>query len=92
MYEVRLHSRRVQRELRSLPEPYHSRVLTALHDLENEPRPQGYLKLEGDIYRIRVGYYRIFYLIDDANQRIEVGTVRRRSESTYRNITELFSL
>lgn len=90
MYEVRLRSRRVQRELDSLQRTDHERVRARLEALGNAPKPFGCEKLYDSIYRIRVGDIRIIYLIDEANKRIEVGGIRRRSEKTYRGIEELF--
>ena len=89
-FEVRLRSRRVQRELGSLQEADYQRVAARLRALANDPRPQGCEKLYGDIYRVRVGDIRIIYLIDEANKRIDVGGIRRRSGRTYKGIGDLF--
>jgi mRNA interferase RelE/StbE len=90
VFEVRLRSKRVQRELDGLQEVDHERVVVKLRALANDPRPQGCEKLYGAIYRVRVGGFRIIYLIDEGNRRIEVGGIRRRSERTYRGVEELF--
>jgi mRNA interferase RelE/StbE len=90
VFEVRLRSRRVQRELDGLQEVDHERVVVKLRALVSNPRPQGSEKLYDAIYRIRVGDFRIIYLIDEGNRRIEVGGIRRRSERTYKGIEELF--
>lgn len=89
-FEVRLRSRRVQRELDSLQQADYQRVAARLKALGNEPRPQGCEKLYDDVYRVRVGDIRIIYLIDEGNRSIEVGGVRRRSERTYKGIEGLF--
>ncbi len=89
-FEVRLRSRRVQRELDSLAEVDYQRVTARLRALASDPRPQGCEKLYDDIYRVRVGGIRIIYLIDEVTKRIEVGGIRRRSERTYRGIGGLF--
>lgn len=89
-FEVRLRSRRVQRELDSLQTPDRERVVSKLKALADNPRPQGCEKLRDDIYRIRVGDLRIVYLINGESRRIEVGGIRRRSEKTYKGIEDLF--
>lgn len=90
VYEVRLRSRRVQRELDSLQESDHQRVVARIRALAHDARPQGCEKLYDDIYRVRVGDFRIGYLIDEGNKRIEVGGIRRRSERTYKGREDLF--
>ncbi|MBI2957346.1 MAG: type II toxin-antitoxin system RelE/ParE family toxin [Chloroflexi bacterium] len=89
-FEVRLRSKRVQRELDSLREADHARIVSRLKALANDPRPRGCEKLHDAIFRVRIGDFRIIYLIDEEYRRIEVGGIRRRSERTYRGIEELF--
>jgi mRNA interferase RelE/StbE len=90
VFEVRLRSKRVQREFDGLQEVDHERIVAKLRALANDPRPQGCEKLYDSIFRVRVGGFRIIYLIDEENRHIEVGGIRRRSERTYRGIEELF--
>jgi mRNA interferase RelE/StbE len=90
VFEVRLRSKRVQRELDALQEVDYERVVVKLRALANVPRPHGCEKLYDAIYRVRVGGFRIIYLIDGENKRIEVGGIRRRTERTYKGIEELF--
>ena len=77
MYEVRLRGRRVQRELDNLQETDYQRIIERIRALAREARPPGCEKLHDDIYRVRVGEFRIIYFIDDKNKRIEVGGIRR---------------
>ena len=90
MFEVRLRSKRVRRELDSLHETDYQRVIARLKALADIPRPRGCEKLYDDIYRIRAGDIRIIYMINEVNKRIEVGAIRRRSEKTYKGIDNLF--
>ena len=89
-FNVRLISRRVRRELDALHEPDYRRVLATLSGLKDNPRPSGCEKLYDDVYRVRVGNWRLIYLVDQANYAIQVGGIRRRSERTYRGIEDLF--
>jgi mRNA interferase RelE/StbE len=90
VYQIRLRSRRVQRELDSLQESDYKRVVDKLKTLTHEPRPHGCEKLSEDIYRIRVGNIRIIYCINWASKCIDVGGIRRRSKNTYKGIDDLF--
>lgn len=89
-YLIRLRSKRVQRELDNLQEADYRRVLERLKMLADNPLPYGCEKLFADIYRIRIGDFRIIYRIDLKNKYVDIGGVRRRSEKTYRNISDLF--
>ena len=89
-FEVRLRSRRVVRELDSLQRADRRRVLAVLHGLADDPRPPGCEKLYGDVYRVRVGNWRVIYLVDEPNSRVDVGAIRRPSERTYRRVDDLF--
>ena len=89
-YEVRLRSRRVQRELNSIPTNDFPRVLRAIEALAETPRPAGAVQVERNIFRLRVGRFRVLYQIDDEMRRVDIGGIRRRSERTYRRLRDLF--
>ena len=89
-YEVHLRSRRVQRELDSIPANVSPRILSAIEALSDTPRPVGALQMDGNIFRLRVGRFRVLYQIDDELRRINIGGIRRRSERTYRRVRDLF--
>lgn len=65
-----------ERELSRLPAPIQKRVAVKLRALRDNPRPVGVEKLQGedDLYRVRVGDYRIVYAIED--NRLIVWVVR----------------
>ena len=90
VFEVRLRSKRAQRELGALQGVDYERVMARLKALAGYHRPQGCERLYDAICRARVGDFRIIYLIDENNRRIEVGGIHRRGETTYRGIEDLF--
>ena len=61
-----------EKQLRGLPPADQVRVLRAARQLGVEPYPQGCRKLVGyqDVFRVRVGRYRVIYSVD--NKRIVV--------------------
>ncbi len=79
-YGVRLKPR-AERDLDRLPINVARRIWQKLLALENDPRPPAVSKLEGsDAYRIRVGDYRVVYLIDDRSRVVEVVRAAHRRE------------
>jgi mRNA interferase RelE/StbE len=54
-------------QFRKLSRPVQARIAEKLGQLKDDPRPHGVQKLrgEGDVYRVRVGTYRILYEISD---------------------------
>jgi mRNA interferase RelE/StbE len=66
-----------EKALTKLPKADRIRVVRAIVELAAVPRPRGCRKLAGheDVYRIRVGVYRVIYTIDD--QRIVVVVLKR---------------
>ncbi|CCK62345.1 type II toxin-antitoxin system RelE family toxin [Mycobacterium canetti] len=58
------------------------RILTAVAALADEPRPRGCEKMSGfdTTYRIRLGNYRVVYIVDDAARVITVTRVGHRRE------------
>lgn len=89
MYQVRLASR-AQRELDKLSTKDLGRVVAALQQLRDNPRPSGVKKLRGSIYRIRVEDWRIIYAVFDKENLVVVGKIAKRSKDTYDRIKELF--
>jgi mRNA interferase RelE/StbE len=71
-----------QRDLRSLPTQGLRRVAAKLRALAEDPRPRGCTKLAGreDIWRVRVGEYRVLYQILDEVLLVLVVRVRHRKD------------
>jgi mRNA interferase RelE/StbE len=74
-------ARSARKELESLPASVVRRVFTKIEALANEPRPKGCRKLQGetDLWRIRVGDYRVIYAIYDDKKSVDIIAVRHRS-------------
>ena len=74
-YQVEF-SRTAAKELAALPRRAQERIIRRVTALGDDPRPHGVAKLEGqpDLYRIRVGSYRVVYSIVD--ERLIVTVVR----------------
>ena len=78
---------RSKREFDRVPRDLFHRIDAAIRALPHNPRPIGVKKLEDDLHRIRVGDWRVQYLIHDKEQRVVIIRVVRRSEKTYRNLS-----
>jgi mRNA interferase RelE/StbE len=62
--------------------PFLARVVRKIESLADEPRPAGCKKLKGykDQWRVRVGDWRIVYIVDDAARLISVTRIAHRRE------------
>jgi len=79
-YTVKL-KRSAEKELDNLPTKIHDKVINILLSLKENPFPRNFKKLRGrEGYRIRVGDYRILYLIHESDKNIEVVSVAHRKE------------
>ena len=89
MYKVRYLSK-VEKVLDNLSDDDFRRIDERIQALRVSPRGRGCKKLGEDIYRVRVGRFRIIYHVDDEQQLIRIGKVDRRREDTYKGIEDLF--
>lgn len=73
--------RSAEKELEELPPKIHDKIVVALFSLKDNPFPRNAKKLHGrEGVRIRVGNYRVLYIVDDARKTIEVISVADRKE------------
>lgn len=74
-------TRHALKQLGKLDEQVRRRVVRAIQELADEARPPGAKKLvgESDHWRIRVGDYRVVYVIDDGELIVLVVRVAHRS-------------
>jgi mRNA interferase RelE/StbE len=70
------------RELSKLPKAAQQRIAQEIDGLAVNPRPQGVKKLAGadQLFRVRVGDYRVVYTIEDQRLIVEVIRVRHRKD------------
>jgi len=71
------------KELRKLPKQIIEKIIAAVDGLAKDPRPSDVRKLTAteNVYRIRVGDYRVIYNIFDKRLVIEIIRVRNRKEA-----------
>jgi mRNA interferase RelE/StbE len=79
----------IERQLRKIPDRDRERVVEAMRSLATEPRRPGTTHLSENLYRIRVGNYRIVYAIFDTEPVVLICKVARRTEATYKDIRAL---
>ena len=78
--------RDLEKEIRRLPKPHIRHILEAIETLAVNPKPGSSKKIKGhDLWRIRVGVYRILYSIDEENHIINTYRVGHR-KAVYRNL------
>jgi mRNA interferase RelE/StbE len=71
-----------RKELESLPDTVLARVVSKLEALKGDPRPAGCKKLKGyrDQWRVRIGDWRVVYIVDDAAKLVSVTRIAHRRE------------
>jgi len=76
-----------EKSLDRLPRKQRVRILDALEELRDDPRPPGVKKLKGadNLWRFRVGDYRVVYTIRDDELVVLVVRVAHRKD-VYRNL------
>ena len=75
------------RQIRKLDRNTQERVLARIEKLQEDPRPREASKLQSpeELYRIRVGDYRIVYHVEDDRLLVLIVKVGNRKE-VYRNL------
>ena len=70
------------RELEALDDRYLHQIIPRIDALGGNPRPAGCKKLKGvsDLWRIRIGDYRVVYSVDDGRSEVEILRVRHRRD------------
>lgn len=76
-------ARSARKELENLHAYIVNRIFPKIEALAKEARPAGCRKLQGEknIWRIRVGDYRVIYALYEGEQRVDIIAVRHRSKA-----------
>jgi mRNA interferase RelE/StbE len=76
-------ARSARKELEALDPPIIERVIARIEALATEPRPTGSRKLRGsgNLWRVRVGDYRVVYALDDRRRVVDIVRVRHRRDA-----------
>ncbi len=74
---------RVQKDLRGIPKEMADRILVKVLALTENPFPSGVKKLQGleETYRIRVGDYRVIYLVNTKEHSIYIDYISHRRDA-----------
>ena len=80
-YDIEI-SRTAEKQLRKLPQVDQQRVARRISSLASDPFPGGTRKLAGydDVFRVRVGPYRIIYSVGAATLIIIILKIGHRSD------------
>lgn len=87
IYRIEI-TRRAHKQIARLDRTVAGRVVEAIDTLAEAPRPPGVTPVRGekDVYRLRVGQYRIVYVVRDDLLLVVVIRVGRREKDTYKGL------
>ena len=88
-YELRIRSRAAKELEKDGADQDRERVAQAIDTLAEDPRPHRCVKVRGapeGTFRIRVGDYRVIYVVSHSERIVLVVRIARRSEDTYKNL------
>jgi len=82
MYRI-LVERSAEKDLKRLAAGVRARIVPVIKALMEDPRPPGCRKLTGSVsdWRIRVGDYRVIYMIADEIRIVRIHRIRHRKDS-----------
>jgi len=80
-------ARSARKELENLPADIADRILRKIEALAANPRLSGVIKLQGsrNLWRLRVGDYRVVYSINDFSRTVDIAVIRHRRD-VYRDL------
>ena len=80
-YEILLKRSVLKKDFDSIPKGDAARIMAAIRELGDNPRPVGVMKLSGqERYRLRQGDYRIIFSIQDQESTVWVVKIGHRRD------------
>jgi len=81
MYEI-VFSRKAAKSVGELPRAHREKLITIIADLKSNPFSHPYRKIRGEtnLYRIRLGEYRLLYELNEEQKRIVILKLDKRSK------------
>jgi mRNA interferase RelE/StbE len=75
-------ARSARKELEDLDAKIVGRIFPKIESLSGNPRPHNCIKLQGsrNLWRMRIGDYRVIYTINDKTKLIDIIAVRHRRD------------
>ena len=82
MYDI-VFARSARKELQAPSRSVAERIFEKVEILALDPGPTGCKKLRGhsNLWRLRIGEYRVIYSIDDNKRVIDISVIRHRNEA-----------
>ncbi len=76
-------ARSARKEIETLDIDTATKIFHKIEGLSGECRPQGCRKLKGSInlWRIRIGDYRVIYAIDEKQKIVDITAIKHRGEA-----------
>jgi mRNA interferase RelE/StbE len=76
-------ARTARKELEAIDRKFSERIIKKIELLHYDPRPPGCEKIKGEenLWRIRIGTYRVIYSISDKEKLIDVSVIRHRKDA-----------
>ncbi len=80
MYKIEL-TKSAEKGIKSIAKSAIKRVSSKIDSLAENPRPQGSKKLKGEeLWRVRIGNYRVVYFIKDIVKIVEIVRIGHRKD------------
>lgn len=82
IYRIQIRKQALK-EMEALPVSANKKIVAAIENLSENPRPAGCKKLKGEresLWRIRIGDYRVIYSIEDVVRIVEIRKIGHRKE------------